>query len=67
MSIDLYAFAPGDTSVGILHERWTVQGVGSLDDYEGQREEVRQAFAAAFGTLANSKVQIRFSDESTVD
>lgn len=61
--IDLFAFARGDTSVGIPNAQWTVENIGPLDAHDGQREAVRQAFSDAFGKLADGKVEIRFSDE----
>lgn len=67
-TIDLHAFAPGDMSVGIHHQQWTIQNIGPLDDYDGQREDVRKGFAEAFAMLAGEgKVQIRFSDEPVID
>jgi len=66
--VSLYAFAKGDMSVGIPHSQWTIEDVGSLDDYEGQREDVRKAFSDAFALLTGeSKVQVRFSDEQATD
>ncbi len=61
--IHLYAYCPGDPSVGIGDADFTVENIGSLDTYEGQRETVRRAFRAAFETLCDSPVRIAFSDE----
>ncbi|CAM2164609.1 hypothetical protein BLAT2472_170017 [Burkholderia latens] len=63
MTITLHAYAPGDMTVGIPNAHWTVEDVGPLDDYEGMREDVRKAFAAAFDTIAGSKARVWFSDE----
>lgn len=66
MKIDLIAMNKGDMSVGIPDLTFTIQDVGTLDDYDGQREEVRMAFAEAFMTLVDN-VKIVFSDEIKED
>ncbi|WP_175888127.1 hypothetical protein [Burkholderia contaminans] len=66
MKIDLIALNTGDMSVGIPNLTFTVEDVGTLDDYEGQREEVRMAFRDAFLTLVDN-VKIVFSDEHKED
>lgn len=62
MAINLLAFCTGDTSVGIPNVSWSIEDVGSLDDYPGQREDTRKLFEIAFLTIADN-IKIVFSDE----
>lgn len=62
MAIDIYAFSNGDMSVGIPNENYKIGNIGELDNYEGQRETVREAFQIAFLTFVDN-VRIVFSDE----
>ena len=66
-NISLFAHAPGDPSVGIQSSSWSVSDLGDLDDYEGQREDVRKAFADAFELIVGEKVRVTFSDEFSAD
>lgn len=61
--INLVAFAAGDPSVGIASQTWVVENIGTLDDYDEQREEVRDAFTASFSLLTGESVRVTFSDE----
>ena len=38
--IHLYAYCPGDPSVGIGDADFTIENIGALDTYEGQRENL---------------------------
>lgn len=65
--MNLFAYAHSDPSVGIPFRSWAVEGLGALDDYPEQREEVRQAFANAFALLTGEPVRVAFSDEHSDD
>ena len=64
-AISLEVYAPGDPEAGIASQRWSVNDVGDLDAYEGQRDDVRAAFRQAFLSLIGDgeRIVVAFSDE----
>lgn len=61
----LTAFAPGDPSVGIPSQSWTINDIGEVDAFITHREHVRAAFAKAFRSLVpdGERVTVMFEDE----
>jgi len=59
------AFTVGDPSVGLQPQAWTIEEVGDLDNYPGQREDVRAAFMAAFMMMTDDgdPIRVLFDDE----
>jgi hypothetical protein len=64
-TVSLEAYAPGDPEAGIASQRWSINDVGDLDDYPGQRDDVRAAFKHAFLSLIGDgeRIVVAFSDE----
>lgn len=62
--ICLIATAPGCREAGLTPSTWTIENIGHVDSYEGQRADVRKAFSAAFEMLVGEPVTVTFSDES---
>lgn len=62
-SLTLFAATQADVSAGFASEGWTIENLGILDEYKGQREDVRKAFIKAFKILSGEVVRVWFSDE----
>ena len=61
--VEIYLHIPGDPSVGIMSLTDHITLQWELDEFQGERERVREILSKAWGELYDDGVSVHFGDE----